>query len=43
MFVFDSAGDGEDRAATAAGQLEDDSTGEATDGNALDRPSGSGQ
>lgn len=43
MFVFDSAGDSEDRVATAEGQLEDDGTGEATDDDALEKPSGSGQ
>ncbi len=43
MFVFDSAGDSQDRVATAEGQLEDASIGEATDDDALDKPSGSGQ
>ena len=43
MFVFDSAGERDDRAATAEGQLEDDSTGEATDDDALDQPSTPGQ
>src|SRR5918998_2896197 len=35
MFVFDSAGDPDDRAATAEGQLQDDNTGVATDQDAL--------
>ncbi len=43
MFVFDSAGDPDERAATAEGQLHDDRTGEATDSDALDAPSSSGQ
>jgi uncharacterized protein YbcI len=43
MFVFDSAGDPDDRAATAEGQLQDDNTGVATDQDALDQPSHSGQ
>lgn len=43
MFVFDSAGERDDRAATAEGQLEDDSTGEATDDDALDQPATPGQ
>ena len=43
IFVFDSAGDGQDRVATADGQLEDDTTGEATDDDNLDKPSRSGQ
>ena len=43
IFVFDSAGDADDRAATAEGQLADDGTGEASDEQALDQPSGSGQ
>lgn len=43
MFVFDSAAHAEDRAATAEGQTQDDSIGEATDEQALDRPSGPGQ
>ena len=43
MFIFDSAGRFEDRSATAEGQLREDDTGEATDDDALDAPSGSGQ
>ena len=43
MFVFDSAADPSDRVATAEGQLHDDSIGEATDDDALDNPSASGQ
>jgi uncharacterized protein YbcI len=43
MFVFDSAGDAKDRAATAGGQMQDDTIGEATDEDALDRPAASGQ
>ena len=43
MFVFDSAGDAEDRAATADGQMHDDTIGEATDEDALDRPAACGQ
>jgi uncharacterized protein YbcI len=43
MFVFDSAGHPDDRAATAEGQLQDDNTGVATDQDALDQPSRSGQ
>jgi uncharacterized protein YbcI len=43
MFVFDSAARDDDRTATAEGQLQDDSTGEATDEQALDTPSGAGQ
>jgi uncharacterized protein YbcI len=43
MFVFDSAGHPDDRAATAEGQLQDDNTGVATDQDALDQPSHSGQ
>ena len=42
MFVFDSLADADDRRATATGQLRDDATGEATDEDALDHPSGSG-
>lgn len=42
MFVFDAAAD-TDRAATAEGQVGDPHTGEATDDDALDAPSGSGQ
>jgi uncharacterized protein YbcI len=34
MFVFDSAGERDDRIATAEGQLRDDATGEATDEDA---------
>jgi uncharacterized protein YbcI len=43
MFVFDSEGHPDDRAATADGQTRDDSVGEATDEQALERPSASGQ
>ena len=43
MFVFDSAGRDDDRAATAEGQLQGDGTGEATDEEALDDPSSAGQ
>ncbi|HEV2058222.1 MAG TPA: DUF2294 domain-containing protein [Solirubrobacteraceae bacterium] len=43
MFVFDSDAHSDDRAATAEGQTQDDSIGEATDEDALDRPSASGQ
>ena len=43
MFVFDSEGHPDDRAATAEGQTHDDSIGEATDEEALDSPSASGQ
>ncbi len=43
MFVFDSAADHDDRAATAEGQTQDDSIGAATDEDALDRPSAAGQ
>jgi len=40
MFVFESNADAQDRAATAEGQTQDESIGEATD---EDAPSGSGQ
>ena len=43
MFVFDSVARDEDRTETAAGQLQDDGTGEATDEQALDAPSTAGQ
>ena len=43
MFVFDSAARDDDRAATAEGQLQDASVGEATDERALDDPSVAGQ
>lgn len=43
MFVFDSDADAQDRAATAEGQTQDDSIGEATAKDALDDPSASGQ
>jgi uncharacterized protein YbcI len=43
MFVLDSPGATDDRIATAEGQLRGDGTGEATDEDALDPPSGSGQ
>lgn len=43
MFVFDSTASTADRSATVVGQLHDQSTGEATDQEALDTPSGSGQ
>jgi uncharacterized protein YbcI len=43
MFVFDSAANAEDRAATAEGQTQDSAIGEATDEDALDRPAASGQ
>ena len=42
MFVFDRPADDEPRAATAAGQVRDDSAGEATDQDALDPPSSGG-
>ena len=38
MFVFEEPGTPAARAATAAGQLRDDGTGEATDEEALDTP-----
>ena len=43
MFVFDSAANRDDRAATAEGQTHDDTIGEATDQDALDSPTASGQ
>ena len=43
MFVFDEQADEAQRAATAEGQLEGDGTGEATDTDALDDASASGQ
>ena len=43
MFVFDSPVQRDDRTATAEGQLREDGTGEATDEDALDTPSASGQ
>lgn len=43
MFVFDSTASTADPSATVVGQLHDQSTGEATDQEALDTPSGSGQ
>jgi uncharacterized protein YbcI len=43
IFVFDSTGRDDDRTATAEGQLRDDRSGEATDEEALDAPSGAGQ
>jgi uncharacterized protein YbcI len=43
IFIFDEPGDERVRGATAQGQLEDDDTGEATDEDALDTPSTSGQ
>ena len=43
MFVFDSASNAEDRAATAEGQTQNRAIGEATDEDALDRPAASGQ
>jgi uncharacterized protein YbcI len=43
IFVFDSTGRDDDRTATAEGQLRDDRSGEATDEEALDSPSGAGQ
>jgi uncharacterized protein YbcI len=43
MFVFDELAAAEPRAATAAGQLEEDGTGEATDQDALDDSSPGGQ
>jgi uncharacterized protein YbcI len=43
MFVFDSAAETAARSATAEGQLDDPGIGEATDEDALDTPSGSGQ
>lgn len=42
MFVFGQPGSSDARGATAAGQIEDDATGEATDDDALDAPSSSG-
>jgi hypothetical protein len=42
IFVFDSTGRDDDRTATAEGQRRDDRTGEATDEEALDAPSGAG-
>ena len=43
MFVFDSAANRDERAATAEGQTQDDTIGEATDQDALDSPTASGQ
>ncbi len=43
MFVFDSSASDGVRTATAQGQTQDDSIGEATDEAALDRPSSAGQ
>jgi uncharacterized protein YbcI len=43
MFVFDSSASAADRSATAEGQLNDSGAGAATDDEALDDPSGSGQ
>lgn len=43
MFVFDSKAPAVDRAATAEGQTHNPDAGEATDEDALDTPSGSGQ
>ena len=43
IFVFDSMTAAAGRAATAEGQLEDNQLGEATDRDALDEPSRSGQ
>ena len=43
MFVFDSAADRDDRAASAEGQTHDDDIGAATDGDALDSPAAPGQ
>ena len=43
MFVFDSEGSSDAIEATAEGQLDDASKGEATDEQALDPPSSSGQ
>jgi uncharacterized protein YbcI len=43
MFVFDSPADAASRTATAEGQAEDSEIGSATDQDALDAPSGSGQ
>ncbi len=43
MFVFDSAADAKDRAATAQGQTQHDTIGEATDDDALDSPAAAGQ
>ena len=43
MFVFDAAAPAADRSATSDGQLHDSEIGEATDEDALDSPSGSGQ
>ncbi len=42
MFVFDQPAARDARTATAAGQLNEDRTGEATDEEALDEPSGGG-
>ena len=41
IFVFDQPGSEDARAATVAGQLDEDGTGEATDEGALDTPSSS--
>lgn len=43
MFVFDAIAIADDRAATAHGQLDDEAAGDATDTDALDKPSASGQ
>ena len=43
MFVFDSTASAADRSATAEGQMHDRHLGEATDEEALDAASGSGQ
>jgi uncharacterized protein YbcI len=43
MFVFDSEGSSDAIEATAEGQLEDDERGAATDEDALDSPSSSGE
>ena len=43
MFVFDAKGSADARGATGKAQVEDDATGEATDEDALDEPTTSGQ
>lgn len=43
MFVFDQPADDDARHATAAGQIHDDDTGQATDQAALDTPSSGGR
>ncbi len=43
MFVFDSAADAKDHAATGEGQTQHNTIGEATDDDALDSPAAAGQ